>query len=137
MLNASALCMQDFARVRLEQRLRSGATGADAVLAALSGHQLGAATALAAASGDVRLATLLSQVRSLLAAPDVHWSVDHTLRRPHRLPLAACCLCCGRALPEHWPTPSTAASSPAASDAMRSDITRATLALVSLWLALQ
>ncbi len=48
--------------MHLAARLRGGARGTDAVLAALSGHQLGAAMTLAAAAGDVRLATLLSQV---------------------------------------------------------------------------
>ncbi len=60
---------QDFAQVHLESRLRSGARGTDAVLAALSGHQLGAAMALAAASGDVRLATLLAQVPAVSLPP--------------------------------------------------------------------
>lgn len=55
--------MQDFARGDVEKQLQSGAAGCAAVMAALSGHQLGSAAALAAASGDVRLATLLAQVQ--------------------------------------------------------------------------
>lgn len=48
--------------MHLTKQLKDGAAGCGAVMAALSGHQLAAATALAAASGDVRLATLLAQV---------------------------------------------------------------------------
>lgn len=53
--------LQDFAQVHLTKQLKDGAAGCDAVMAMLSGHQLAAATALAAASGDVRLAALLAQ----------------------------------------------------------------------------
>lgn len=43
-------------------QLSRGASGTEAVAACLIGHQLPAAAAIAAACGDVRLATLLTQV---------------------------------------------------------------------------
>jgi Nuclear protein 96 len=55
--------MQDMAKLDAAKQLQTGASGCPAVMSALSGHQLAQATALAAASGDVRLATLLAQVQ--------------------------------------------------------------------------
>jgi len=53
--------LQDFARSHVETSLCGGATGCAAVLAALSGHQLPAAAAVAATAGDVRLASIIAQ----------------------------------------------------------------------------
>ena len=55
--------MQDMAKLDVAKQLQTGAGGCPAVMSALSGHQLAQATALAAASGDVRLGTLLAQVQ--------------------------------------------------------------------------
>ncbi len=67
---AESLCndLQDFAKSHVETSLRGGATGTAAVVAALTGHQLPAAAAIAAASGDLRLATLIVQVIAPLPA---------------------------------------------------------------------
>ncbi len=54
--------LQDFARSHVETCLHGGATGCAAVGAALTGHQLPAAAAIAAAMGDVRLSSVLVQV---------------------------------------------------------------------------
>ena len=72
--------LRDRARPALERELRqqaqqqqgaggSGAEVARRLLGLLSGHQLAPAAALATATGNVRLATLLAQASLLLAVP--------------------------------------------------------------------
>lgn len=53
--------LQDGLQSEVAARLVAGASGVSAVAACIIGHQLPAAAALAAACGDVRLATLLTQ----------------------------------------------------------------------------
>jgi Nuclear protein 96 len=59
----SYMHLQDMAKSDVEKQLQTGSNGRTAVLSTVSGHQLAQAIALAAASGDVRLATLLAQVQ--------------------------------------------------------------------------